>query len=484
MDNTDLTQKATSAMKWSFMTQVAIKLVLPISTIVLAHILAPEAFGVVAVITMITNFTDVFTDAGFQKYIIQHSFTSKDELDKALNVAFWSNLILSLSLWGIIIVFNEQLAKAVGCAGYGLAIVIACAQIPITTFSSIQIAFYQKEFGFKDIFYVQLAAAVIPFIVTIPLALLGFGFWSIIIGNLSGALEISIFLTIKSKWKPKYYYKIRILKDMFSFCSLSILSDVTVWFNSWTDSFIIGNQLNTHYLGIYRNSQSLVNCIISVFQYSANPILLTTLSKVEDFNEFNRFFLRIQRMLAYILLPIGVGIFMYQDTVTLLAFGSKWSEASSIIGIWSITSVFRTLMVSICSTVFIAKGEPKLSFWLQLVDLAIVIPTCIIGLQHGFQTLVYARSLIKLDLIIPIILIFKYRYRFKLKDMLKNFDLPVLFVGLMTILILLLKQIGNGVYWDLISIFICIAFYGVLFVTLAKNEFNILKSTFFNNRNT
>ena len=79
MDN-KLYSKVGNATKWSAITEILSKIVTPISNMLLARILAPEAFGIVATITMITSFADVFTDAGFQKYIIQHQF--KDEKEK------------------------------------------------------------------------------------------------------------------------------------------------------------------------------------------------------------------------------------------------------------------------------------------------------------------------------------------------------------------------------------------------------------------
>ena len=96
--------KVKSATKWSAITEIIAKLITPITSMVLARLLTPEAFGVVATLTMIISFAEIFTDAGFQKYLIQHDFKDeKDQIDST-NVAFWSNLIMSLIIWLIIIV--------------------------------------------------------------------------------------------------------------------------------------------------------------------------------------------------------------------------------------------------------------------------------------------------------------------------------------------------------------------------------------------
>lgn len=71
---TNFNNQVKSATKWSALTEIASKLISPISTIVLARLLTPDAFGVLVTATMVISFAEIFTDAGFQKYLIQHNF--------------------------------------------------------------------------------------------------------------------------------------------------------------------------------------------------------------------------------------------------------------------------------------------------------------------------------------------------------------------------------------------------------------------------
>ena len=75
-------KRVLNATKWSTFAEIMAKLATPIVNMVLARLLTPEAFGVVAAITIITSFADIFTDAGFQRFIIQHEYESDEELDK------------------------------------------------------------------------------------------------------------------------------------------------------------------------------------------------------------------------------------------------------------------------------------------------------------------------------------------------------------------------------------------------------------------
>jgi O-antigen/teichoic acid export membrane protein len=108
--------------------------------------LAPEAFGVVATVTMIITFADMFMDAGFQKYLVQHEFKDDDEKFKYTDVAFWTNLTISLLLWGFILVFSGNIANMVGNPGLGHVIIIACIQLPLTSVFKYSNGSLQKRF--------------------------------------------------------------------------------------------------------------------------------------------------------------------------------------------------------------------------------------------------------------------------------------------------------------------------------------------------
>ena len=91
MEKDELNKKISSSVKWASITEILAKVITPFSSMVLARLLSPEEFGVVATVTMITSFADVFTDAGFQKYLIQKKFKDEKKLYESANVAFWTN---------------------------------------------------------------------------------------------------------------------------------------------------------------------------------------------------------------------------------------------------------------------------------------------------------------------------------------------------------------------------------------------------------
>ncbi len=478
MEENNLNKKVMNAAKWSSITQIATKLIAPITNMLLARILAPEAFGVIVTVTMIISFAEMFTDSGFQKYLIQHEFKDNKHKYACANVAFWTNFILAITIWLIIIIFNEEIAQLVGNPGLGFVIIIASFQLPLTSFSSIQMALYRRDFNFKTIFTVKLIGSLIPFIVTIPLALLGMSYWSLIIGMLTMEVFQAIYLTVKSSWRPKFYYNTKLLFEMLSFSVWSLLEAISIWLTLWVDAFIISSFLSEYYLGLYKTSTTMVNALMAIVTASIVPVLFSTLSRLQnDEIKFKESFYKFQRIVAYMVFPMGVGVFFYSDLATSIMLGDQWKEASNVIGIWALTSCILIPTSHFNSEVYRSKGRPKLSLIAQLITLGFLIPTCLISVKYGFTTLVYARALIRFQGVLTGLLIMSFVMKFPIRKTIKNFRFPIVLTLIMSIFIVIIKTlfINKGVVVDFISISIAIVLYLALFFLIAKNDSILLK---------
>lgn len=414
-----LDKKVIRATKWSSITEIAAKLVSPISTMVLARLLAPDAFGILVTATMVISFAEIFTDAGFQKYLIQNKFETKEDLYKSTTVAFWSNLIMSLVIWLVIIIFSGQIAALVGSEGHGDVIAVSCFCIPLAAFSSIQMALYKRDLDFKTLFLVRIIGVLIPLVVTIPLAYFTRSYWSLIIGMIALNLSNAIILTVKSKWKPRLFYSFRLLKEMFSFTIWSMIEAISIWLTSYVDIFIVGTMLNEHYLGIYRTSMTTVGQIMGLITAATTPVLFSSLSRLQDNDaELKRMFFSFQKLVGILVIPLGVGIFLFQNLVTDILLGSQWHEAAHFIGLWGLTSAITIVFSNYCSEVFRAKGRPKLSVLVQVLHLIILVPAILWAIQYDFEFLCNVRAFVRLVLISPIILYSLVKISFW--DMFKN----------------------------------------------------------------
>lgn len=478
MDN-NLNTRAVTAFKWSSFTELLCKVITPLIYMLLARILAPEAFGVLATIIMIVSFAEVFVESGFQKFLIQHQFETEDEERKYMSVAFWSNLFFSIFLWILLIVFCKPITRLVGNEGYELPVILAGVTIPLYGIIGIQNCKLKKTLEFKKLFVVRFSTALVPLIITLPLALLGLDYWSLVIGNIAGVLTQSIILLIIGGFKPIMYFDSNKLVYMLSFGIWTLLDGIAVWLTSWLDAFLIGRSLSNYYLGLYRNSSSTVLSLFNIVFAAITPVLFASLSNLQkDTRQFNHFFLKVQKTVAMLLLPISLSVFFKSDLVTFILFGDKWLEASQVVSIMSLCYSLRLLFVSLYGDVYRAKGLFFLPFFLQLLDLCILIPVCLYCINRGFWSLVYGRSFAFLFLIIPEMLVLWRVCSISPIDIIKNMSRVLISITTMLLLYLISGFYTGGYFYDIIVILVAsIAYLLTLFAF--KEERNQYLKPFF-----
>ncbi len=457
-----LNKKVKTATKWSTLGEVAAKLVTPISSMVLARLLTPDAFGVVTTLAMIITFAEIFTDAGFQKYLVQHEFKGRQDFDESTNVAFWSNLIMSLVIWGIIALFSAPLAAIVGNPGLGHVLVIACVSIPLEAFSSIQMALFKRDLDFKTLAKVRIVSTLIPLLVTVPLAFWLRSYWALVIGTITVNLVNAVLLTVYSKWKPRFFYCFKKLKEMLSFTIWSMFEAVSIWLTNYVDVFIVGTMLSQYYLGLYKTSSTLVGQIMGLITAITTPILFSALSRLQnDENEFQHLFYRFQKLVGILIIPLGVGIFIFKDLVTELLLGSQWSEAAGFVGLWGLTSAVTIVLSHYSSEVYRAKGKPKLSVLAQVLHIIVLWPTVLIAVKYGFETLYIARSLVRFELITVNLCIIGLIIKMPVGRMFTNI-MPSCIAAVAMFIVVLLPQSNSLALYILYAFIAALIYIGVI----------------------
>lgn len=468
--------KVANATKWSAITEIVAKLILPITNMVLARLLTPDAFGVVATITMIVSFAEIFTDAGFQKYLIQHEFKDATDREESTTVAFWSNFCLSILLWIIIGIFSEQLATIVGNPGLGNVITIACVSIPLAAFSSIQMALYKRDFDFKTLFKVRIAGILVPIVVTIPLAFWLRSYWALVIGTIVTNLVNAVVLTWYSKWKPRLFYSFLKLKEMLSFSIWSMIEAISIWLTSYLDIFLIGIYLNEYYLGIYKTSMTTVGQITALVTAATTPILFSALSRLQsDRDAFKQMFFKFQKLVGMLIIPMGVGIFCFRDLITQILLGNQWGEAANFIGLWGLTSAVTIVLAHYSSEVYRSLGKPKLSVLAQVLHIIVLCPVMLIATRYDWDVIYVSRAIVRLELVIVNLVIMYMLVKISPLQMLANVAPSIFAALLMGCIGVTLASLSNSIVWSFISIFICIiVYFGV--ISLFKTDRDILLS--------
>lgn len=405
----ELKTQITNATKWSALGEILAKLVTPISTVVLARVLTPQAFGVIATITMVISFAEIFMDAGFQRYVIQKEYNTERDKFNCANVAFWTNLGIGLLLWGIIFIFRDPLSVLVGNPGLGTVLAVAALSIPINAITSIQMAIFKHSLDFKSLFYRRIASVIVPLVVTIPLALYLRSYWALVWGTIASNIINALILTIFSPWRPSGYYNLIILKGMISYSTWTLLDAVLIWATSYIEIFFIGVLLNDYYLGLYKTAMTTVGQFVSLITAIILPVLMPAMARTQNnIKQMREIIYKMQRYIGFFLIPLGGFIFAFRSQLTSILLGNQWSQISLFIGIWAISEVIMLIFSRFSSNIFPAVGKPHLSVVIQILHLVILIPAVYISAKVSFEALYWTRTMVRFELL-ALNIFFAYR---------------------------------------------------------------------------
>lgn len=463
------------AAKWSFVTEIAYKIVSPIVNMILARLLTPEDFGIVATVVMITSFADIFSNAGFSKYLVQQQYKLEKEQADAANVAFATNMAISIAFWLIIIVFRDSLSILVGNPGYGHVIAVGGCILPLTALSSVQIAVFQRNMEYRKLFYGKLIGILMPLLITVPLAFFTHSFWAMIIGNICVNLANAAVLTINSSWRPNTYFNLNLLKKMFGFGSWAFLEQLLGWFNLNIGLFIVSNILSQYYLGLYKTSMAIVNQLMAVFTTTLSAIVITTLSKyARDREGFLEQYYHFQRMLSIIIIPIGIGFLVYRRTITLILLGSNWLDVADFVGMWGFATAIEYAFASFSVECFTAIGKPRYGAMMQLLFCILSVPVLYFCALKGFVILCIARAGFRIVTTIIEMIIMRMAVNYSFLEAVKNLGSILMASVVMGVFGITMHYFFSETIIDVVCIIGCMIIYTFIVTRFPKNKELIL----------
>lgn len=462
-----------SSLKWASLAEIISKLIGPITTMGLARILTPNDFGVIASLTMLLSFVDIFTDSGFSKFVIHRQFESKEEENRALNVSFWSNFILSVGIYLTFFFFSKGLSRLLFGDDYSTLLKIAGLNVIVTSFSAIQNALIKKRFKFKVYFYVRVLYTLVPVLVTIPLALWLKSYWAVAIGNLVNALINSAVLLGFSDWRPQFSYKFSTLKWMYNFCFWSMCEGLVYWMLLWVDTFFVSLFFTTYQLGIFKSPTNMVISIMSIISATIISVLFSTLSSLRSQPEyFEKTYALISKIAAYIVFPMSAGMYLFRTTIVTILFGSKWLPSADVFGLYALYYGLNIVFILINGETFKALGKPKLLFVSQLVQLAFILLFCYVGAGFGFDVFLRLRVAVIIAQIL-VTVFFVHKVQKSLNKALFTSVLHPLVASafLVTIIVTFGLVFNHSLLLDIVFILVSIGLYTGFVYTVFNKDF-------------
>ena len=397
MKNESITTKATQSLKWSALMEIVSRTAQPVIFVILARLLTPNDFGVVATAMIAISFSQMFWDAGLSKALIQ----TREAPEEAAHVVFWTNVVLGLAIYLLLFFMAPAIALFFKSPESGPVLRVLGIQIIIASFTSVQQALFIRDLNFRGLFWIKLFTAFIPGFISIPLALFDYGVWALVAGTLVGQVVNFYLLWQKSIWRPKFQYNANKVRSMFGFGFWVLLESFGAWLITWGDNLIVGHFLGIHDLGVYRTGWMLVTIIFGLILNPFLPVLYPAFSRLQDdLPTFKNAFHKVTSVVIALALPMGIGLLLVGPEVAAILFGEKWQGLGFVVSILGLMLGISWL-VGINAEIYRAMGRPDMNTKLMYVQLLYFLPAYYIAAQYGLAVFTITRFMVAI-IAIPI----------------------------------------------------------------------------------
>jgi O-antigen/teichoic acid export membrane protein len=378
-DEASLGRTAARAVIWNYISFASGKLLVLATMAVLARLLTPQEFGIVAFATVAVNWLGVLKDLGLGGAVIQR----RDDTEEAAQTAYVLNLVMS----GVLTAAVALAAPAVA-AFFREPLVVPILRVLSFTFiiqalGALHVVLLRRNLDFRRKLIPDVGQAVIKGIASIAFAVAGFGVWALVWGQLIGALASSVLAWMVFSWKPTFRLHRRLVRPLMRFGMPLMLTDIqaAIWSN--LDYVIVGRMLGDTALGVYTLAYRLPEMLIlSVWRVLAGAIF-PFFASIQSFPHLLRKgFLATIRYSQIVVVPLCVGLFITAEPAVEVLFGEQWRGAIPVLRLLAVFALVGSIGVNI-GDVYKAVGRPDILAKLSALELALLTPALILGARHG-----------------------------------------------------------------------------------------------------
>lgn len=350
-----LREKAAKGVFWSITQQWGVEAISFLTFIVLARLLTPEEFGLVALAAVFMHFIKLFVDQGFGAAIVQRTDLEREHLD----TAFWTSMLMGVLLTAISVAVSGLVAGVFDEPLLAPILIWLSLGFLFGALGSIQSAILRRNFAFKSLATRSLAATTTGSIVGVSMAFAGFGVWSLVAQNLVQNLTDSLALWWASDWRPRFFFSKKHFHDLFGF-GISIVGSKTLEFtNRRSDDFLIGFYLGPTQLGFYSMGYRLLLVMIRMLSGITNIVAAPTFSRIQDDPErMRRVYYKVTQYSSLLAFPAFIGLGMVAQELIPALFGENWAASVPVMQILVLIGLLSSVTI-FNSSIMRALGKPS-----------------------------------------------------------------------------------------------------------------------------
>jgi O-antigen/teichoic acid export membrane protein len=369
-----------------------------ISTMVLARLLMPRDFGLVAMVTTVTSFLHVFKDAGLSVATVQRERITQAQVSNL----FWINIAVS-TLSTLIVAASAPLVAKFYHNPRLIPITLLLSTTFILSGSTVQHqALLKRQMRFKALALIEIASMATGVLVGVIMAFLGYGYWSLVGLSLSMETAGLILTWSVSRWRPQLPSRNSGVGPLLSFGVHRTAGDFILSLARGSDNLLIGRVYGSAAVGLYSRASALLIRPLEQFMGPINVVFIPALSRLQSQSErYRSTFLRLYEAIALAgFFFTGLSLALARP-ITLVLLGPKWEQAAVIFGGFTIAALCYPL-ANASAWLFISQGRGRDMFVAQSINAGAIVLSFILGLPFGPAGVAIAFSISNLLVRIPV----------------------------------------------------------------------------------
>lgn len=457
---------------WSFADNLGNQMVTFCVTLVLARLLTPSDFGMIAMITVFTAIANTFIDSGFSTALIRKlNCTQRD-----YSTVFYFNISIGLLLFSVLFLAAPALSRFYEYPELEAITRTISLVVIIGSFSVIQRIILTKNIDFRRQAKVSLISAIASGILGISMALWGFGVWSLVGQVLSRQLFQSILLWVFSSWRPSLIFSVKSFRELFGFGSKILASSLIDTLYKNINSLVIGKFFSSATLGYYTNADKFQSVFSTNLTQTIQRVSFPVLSSFQkDELKIKNAYKKLLINTMIVTFALMLGLAAVAESVVILSMGKQWEQVIPYLQLLCFSGMFYPLH-AINLNIINVKGSPGDFLKLEVIKKIVAVPVLVAGILWGVYVLLFGMIAIS---ILSFFLnsyysdeLIGYSTREQLADIAKPLGISMLVAILMWLITLL--------HWNLLGTLLLqvgvgLVFAYVLYSYSGMDEFNELK---------
>ena len=374
-----LAHKTSTGVVWNFTEQLGKRGVGLVVTLLLAHFLVPEDYGLVAMMAVFIAIASSLMESGFKQALIRKQ--DAGEID--FSTVFYANLVLGCLAYLLLYIAAPFIARFYEETRLIILIRVAGITILITSFQVVQSAILNRDLNFKAQLKATVPASIISGFIAVLLAYAGWGVWALVAQMLITAFLVTVFLWVKSHWRPKLIFSRLSLNEMFGFGSKLLLSGLlnAIFNNMFV--VVIAKLFSTTVAGHYFFSEKIMQLVLNQFVFSISTVTYPALATMQHDNvKLKAGYRKIVQIMTFLLFPAMTLMAALAEPLFHTLLHDQWHPAVPYLQLMCIAALMYPLHV-INLNILKVKGRSGLYLYLEIIKKISMVLILLISVRYG-----------------------------------------------------------------------------------------------------